>query len=169
LFSALSGVSSPEPDNAHHFEADPTLWVDWESFSTWHEWFETPKHPSRYVIRAIVCYEMSYSGNVVIEFSNLIFQGVGHRWAKDKACMKKWGVYRGTFSKGRQLLHEAFLKEGIIVRRAPQLHLVGSRRTPKKVTTAGCPGATTKVKIVLWCCITSVEKIMIKQPFNLFV
>ncbi len=59
LFSALNGICRLKPDNAHHFEADPTLWVDWESFSTWHEWLQTPKHSSRYFIRAIVCYEMS--------------------------------------------------------------------------------------------------------------
>ena len=101
LFSALSGVSSLEPDNAHHFGADPTLWVDWESFSTWHEWLQTPKHTSRYVIRAIVCREVSYSGNAVIEFLNLITCGIKHRWTKDKGCMKKWVVCRGAFSMGR--------------------------------------------------------------------
>ena len=101
LFSALSGVSSLEPDNAHHFGADPTLWVDWESFSACHEWLQTPKHTSRYVIRAIVCREVSYSGNAVIEFLNLITCGIKHRWTKDKGCMKKWVVCRGAFSMGR--------------------------------------------------------------------
>jgi hypothetical protein len=142
LFSALNGVCRFKPENAHHFEADPALWVDWELFSTWHEWLQTPKHPSRYVIRAIVCYETSYSENVVIEFSNLIAEDVGHLWTKDKACMKKWAVCRGAFLMRRQLLDYALLKECIVVRWTPQLHLVGRRSAPKTMTTAGRPGAS---------------------------
>ena len=76
LFSALNGVCGLEAVNAHRSEDDPVLWVNWESFSTWHKWLQTPKHPTRYVIRAIVCYEVSYSVNVVIKFSNLITEGV---------------------------------------------------------------------------------------------
>ena len=72
LFSELNGVCRLEPANAHHFEADPIMWVDWESFSTWHERLQTPKTPSRYVIRVIVCCETFYSGNYSSNFRILI-------------------------------------------------------------------------------------------------
>jgi hypothetical protein len=142
LFSTLNGVFRLESDNAHHLQATDTLWADWESFSKSHESFETSKRPSRYVIKAIVCYETSYSDNVVIEFSNLVKYGVGHGWTKDRTCMKKWVVCRGAFSMGRQLLEEAFRKEWYRSPSDSQLHQEGRRMTPKTMTTAGSPGAS---------------------------
>jgi hypothetical protein len=111
LFSALIGVCGLESTNAHRSEDDPVLWVNWESFSTWHKWYQTPMHASKYVIKGIVKNAASASGNVFIEFPDLKNQGGGYRWSKDQLWLKKWVVSRGAFPLGKERMDEESLNE----------------------------------------------------------
>ena len=111
MFPALIGVCGLESSNAHRPEEDPVLWVNWESFSTWHDWYQTPLEASQYVIKGIVKGPASASGSLFIEFPDLENQGAAWRWSKEPAWLKKWVVSRGTFPLGKQLIDEESLDE----------------------------------------------------------
>ena len=111
MFYALIGVSGLETTKAHRSEEDPVLWVNWESFSTWHDWYKFPLAASKYVIKGIVRGPASGTGDLFIEFPDLQNQGSSWRWTKDKTWLKKWVVSRGAFPLGKERIDEECLNE----------------------------------------------------------